>query len=306
MIQEFFKLQIRMIARKMKDLGLQPAIGALFVIVVFVGFSFILFTKSIYAAPIYTLLALGLVLNFNSKERNIFLKQIFKLKDYYFIRIIENIILILPFTLVLLIQNEYVFSLMLILIAFLFSFISLNLNSSLVVPTPFSKKPFEFMVGFRNWFYLVAFDYFLVAMAIKYDNYNLGLFAIMFLFILFFSSYSKPENEYYVWNFSLKPWGFILKKSRQAIQHASILIGPVFIVLFIGFSDQIVNTFLFSVLAYIFLFVTILAKYASYPYEMQLPYTVLLILSVFFPPFLIVLTPFLYWKATQHLNDYLK
>jgi len=306
MIKEFFILQIRMIARKMKDVGLHPVIGSIFVMVVFVGVSFILFTKSIYAAPIYTLMALGFLLKFDSVERNSFLKQIFKQKDYYFIRIIENIILILPFALVLMIQNEYVFSILLILIAFLLSIISLKLNSSFVVPTPFSKKPFEFMVGFRNLFYLVAFDYFLVAMAIKYDNYNLGLFAILFLFVLFISSYSKPENEYYVWNFSLKPMGFILIKTRQAFFQASILVLPVFIVLLIAFSDQIGMAVLVLVLAYIFLFVAILAKYASYPYEMQLPYTVLLILSVFFPPFLIVLIPFLYWKAIHHLNNYLK
>jgi hypothetical protein len=305
MIKDYFILQIKMMTRKMKEIGLPPVIGVLLAIVAFIGASFILYTKSTYASPIYVLMALIFVLKLDSMERNSFLKQVFKLKDYYILRISENLLLIFPFVLVLLIQQEFVFSILLSLIAFLLSFISINLNSSFVIPTPFSKKPYELMVGFRNWFYLLALDYFFAIMAIKYENYNLGLFAIIFLFILLISSYTKPENEYFVWNYSLKPGRFIFNKTSQATFQATILILPVLIALFIGFSNQIGNTVIFSVLAYIFLFSAILAKYASYPYEMQLPYMVLIVLSVFFPPFLMVLIPFLYWKASQHLKYYL-
>lgn len=304
-MQEYFSLQVKFFARKLKEFGIHPIIGILLLIIAYALSTYILFSKTIYAAPVYMLISLSFVIKLDSIERNNFLKQVFKKKDYYYLRIIENEIVILPFVLGLFFYQEYIYIVLLVVIGCLMAFVSLNWNPSYVLPTPFYKKPYEFIVGLRTWFYLVGLDYFLTIMAVKYDNYNLGIFAIIFLFVLFISSYMKPENEYFVWNYSLNPPGFLMKKILESFLHSSLLLAPVVLLIGLMFPKNMMNTFLFLGLGYVFLSASILAKYASYPLETQLPYMILLILSVFFPPFLLILIPFLYWKATQHLNDYL-
>lgn len=305
MILEYFRLQISMLARKLRDIGIHPIPGLLGIILVFLVSSVFLFEKTSYATPIYALLSLIFVFKLDIPDRNIFLKQVFKEKHYYLIRLIENLSIILPFAIFLIYKFEFVFASLILLISGLMAFISLKWNTEFVLPTPFYKRPFEFITGFRSWFLWAGLDYFLLIMAIKYNNYNLGLFSIIFLLVLAISSYTKAEDEYYLWNFSLSPLKFIFRKTVESFIHSSLLLWPVILVLFYFFPENLKTTVLFGGLAYVFLFVTILAKYASYPYEMQLPYTILMIISVFFPPLLLVLIPFLYWKATQHLNDYL-
>ncbi|MBK7030861.1 MAG: hypothetical protein IPH45_17360 [Bacteroidales bacterium] len=58
-------------------------------------------------------------------------------------------------------------------------------------------------------------------------------------------------------------------------------------------------------MGYVFLITAILVKYASYPGKMYLPYLVLLGLSIYFPPLLFGLIPFLFFKSNQHLKEIL-
>lgn len=304
-MQEYFILQIKMMTRKLIEFGIQPLLALFLLLIVFVISTYILFEKSSYAAPVYTVVAMSLLLKTDSIERNSFLKQVFRKKDFYWIRIIENGVIMLPFLVVLIFRMEYIFASLLFIIGNLMAFVSLNRVQSFVLPTPFYKRPFEFIIGLRTWFYLLVLGYFFVAMALKHDNYNLGLFAVILLFLLFISFYTKPENEYFIWNFSLSSGKFLYKKMIHALFHATPLIFPIYLVIVFMFPENLMNTHLFLALSYIFLFTSILAKYASYPYEMQLPYMILLVISVFFPPLLLFLIPFLFWKATQHLNEYL-
>ncbi len=301
----YFRLQVKMNARKMNEFGLNPMLGFILVAVAFFAGTLYLFSRVEYASSIYVLLALSLVYKLSMPDRNDFLKVVFKQNQYYMLRIFENLIVSIPFAIFLVFYQAPLFSVLLLIIAILLALNPFKWNQSYVIPTPFYKWPFEFVVGFRNFFYMIPIAYFLVIMAILYDNFNLGLFAGGLLYLLVISFYFKPEDSYYVWNYSLSPRRFLIRKILISVLFSSFIVIPLLIALLIVFPAEYRMIILLLLLGKVFLSGTILAKYASYPNEIQIPYTVLLVIGAFFPPLLLVFIPFFYWKANQHLNDYL-
>src|SRR5690606_13828587 len=72
-------------------------------------------------------------------------------------------------------------------------------NFNVSIPTPFSKKPFEFSTDFRKSFFIFPFIYALTVIAINVDNLNLGIFSMLLIFLTSLSYYIKPEQDYFVW-----------------------------------------------------------------------------------------------------------
>jgi len=176
----------------------------------------------------------------------------------------------------------------------------------ITLPTPFFKKPFEFTVGFRNTFYLLIIAYFLTVMAIISDNFNLGILALILVFLCTLTYYMKPENEYYVWSYRLTPSRFLTTKVRTALLYSSFLIAPIIISLGIFYVQFIGILLIFMLLGYLFLIATISAKYAAYPGELDLARAILLGICFAFPPLLIVIIPFFAHQAVTKLNEILK
>jgi len=137
-------------------------------------------------------------------------------------------------------------------IVFIFVFISGNVNTpdkfSIVIPTPFSQKPFEFMVGFRNTFYLIAFAYTLTIIAVHADNFNLGVFSLLLVLLLAAGYNSNSENSFYVWQFALSPFRFLYYKIKLSLWHSFLLCSPVILILCI-FHFERTGVLLFSILS---------------------------------------------------------
>lgn len=303
---EYFKLQIRMLARKLADFGIHPLLGFPFIVLFFLFGSYLLFEKTQFATPVYVALALFYVSKTNNAERNNFLRIIFKQRLYYRIRMLENLLIVFPFAGFLIFNHEINIAVLLIIISVLLAFVELRFQDNLVIPTPFHKKPFEFLLGFRKWYYIIGIAWFLTIMAILHLNLNLGIFSMLLVYALSISFYMKPENPYFVWNHKHRPLTFLWVKIKMALLQSLLLVLPILIALMIFYSGDIKILLVFFVLGNIFLLAGVLAKYASYPNEMHAPYLVLLILAAFFPLLLLAIIPFFYWKSRQHLNEYLK
>ena len=211
-MKAYFQLQIKILNRRMIDFGLPILIGYTILPFVFVLLSNYLFEKTEFANYVYGLSALIFISKLSEPKRNDFLKSIFNTYNYKKLRIVENLIYCLPFTLFLIYQKQFVFSIVLnlcVIIIMLFNF-SANLNA--VIPTPFGKKPFEFTAGFRKSFYVFPIAYFLTYISVSVGNFNLGIFSMLLIGIICFSYYSKIENDYFVWNYNLSPKEFLIEK----------------------------------------------------------------------------------------------
>jgi hypothetical protein len=304
--KEYFILQIKMISRKLREQGIHPALGIVLAIVSFVLASDFIFSQTEFAKYIVILTALSLLAKVSEIKRNDFLKIVFGNKRSRQIRVVENVLISMPFIILLLFHLAYLESMALIAVSIILAFYTFKNTNNYSLPTPFSKKPFEFTVGFRNTFLIFPLAYILTIIAISINNLNLGIFAMLLIFLISVSYYIKPENEYFVWSYSVSPSKFIFQKIKTASLYCTFLVSPIILCL-IGFYPQnAILTLLFTGLGFVFLWTTILIKYSAYPREMNLSEGILIALCVNFPPLLLALIPFFYFKAINKLKVLLK
>ncbi|MFB1041191.1 MAG: ABC transporter permease, partial [Polaribacter sp.] len=176
---------------------------------------------------------------------------------------------------------------------------------NVTIPTPFSKKPFEFTVGFRKTFYVFPIAYFLTYISVSVGNFNLGVFSMLLIGITCFSYHSKTENEYFVWNYNLSSKEFLLKKIKTCLTYFSVLSLPIIITLGISFFNQIDILIVFIFLSYAYLTAIIFAKYSSFPNEINMSQVILIGLSFIFPPILLIFIPLFYSQSIKKLNTIL-
>ena len=259
-----------------------------------------------YAEYFYGLTSISFLSKLNGKRRNDFLKTIFTVKDYKKLRIIENLMVIFPFVVFLLLAQLLLAVLILISISTLMSIFNFDNNFNHTIPTPFSKNPFEFPVGFRKTFYIFPFAYFLTFQSIIVGNFNLGVFSLLLIAIVVLSYYSKPENEFFIWSFNLSSKRFLINKIKIGLLYSTLLSLPVIVPLIIFFPDRTTILMLFLLLSYAYIITIILAKYSAYPNEMNLLEGIIIGFSLMFPPILLAVIPMFYSKSIKQLKTILK
>ena len=305
-MKEYFLLQYKMSNRKLVELGINPLLAYVLGVAGFILISEYLYLKTEFANYAIILTALSILAKTSEISRTGFLLMVFGDKKSRIIRITENLILCLPFSILLIYHSDFLESILLITgSAFLASF-SFNTNFNYSLPTPFYKRPFEFTVGFRNTFYIFPVAYVLTIIAISVNNLNLGIFAMLLVFLISFSYYLKPENEYFVWIYSTSPTKFLVDKLLTATRYSAFLALPISVALCAFYPVEIYNILMFVLIGFTFLWTIILAKYSAYPNEINLPEGILIAVCIYFPPLLVFLMPYFYIKSIRKLNALLK
>ena len=284
------------------DFGIPLLIGYTLVPFVFILLSKFLFEKTEFANYVYGLFALSFISKLNEHKRNDFLKSIFNKANYKKLRVLENIIYCLPFTLFLIYQKQFIFFVIINLCTIIITLFNFSTNTNVTIPTPFSKKPFEFTVGFRKTFYVFPIAYFLTYISVSVGNFNLGIFSMLLIGITCFSYYSKIENEYFVWNYNLSSKKFLLEKMKTCLLYFSFLSLPIIITLGISFFNEIDILVTFILLCYAYLTAIVFAKYSTFPNNMHLSQGILLALSLMFPPLILIIIPLFYSQSIKKLN----
>ena len=286
----------------MIDFGLPLLIGFTLLTFVFILLSNHLFENTEFAVYVYGLIAISFVSKLSEPKRNDFLKLIYNKDKYRKLRVVENIIYCLPFTLFLVYKNQFAFSSILNLLVIIITLLNFSTNVNATIPTPFSKKPFEFTVGFRKTFYIFPIAYFLTYISVSVGNFNLGIFSMLLIGITCFSYYSKFENDYFVWNYNLSSKDFLLEKTKTCLIYFSLLSLPIIITLAVYFFNEIDILIVFFLLCYAYLTTIIFAKYSSFPNEMNMSQGILIAISFAFPPILLILIPLFYSQSIKKLN----
>lgn len=304
-MKEYFLLQFKMTNRKFSDAGINPVFAFFIGIGVFIFLSSYIFQKSEFAPYLVVLTAFSFLLKGAEKRRTEFLINTYGSNKKNIIRGIENLLISIPFILLLLYHNALIEASILLLSSIFLARISFMSSGNSSLPTPFSKEPFEFTVGFRNTFFVYLIAYILTFIGILLNNFNVGIFGMLVIFLVSLSYYTKPENEYYVWIYSSSPRGFLLKKLIIATKNTFFIVLPVFISMLMFYWDELALILLFFMLGFVFLWTIILAKYSTYPSEMNIPEVFLIAVCIYFPPFLIVLIPYFYLRSIKKLTSLL-
>jgi len=305
-VKFYFTLQFKRIYRHIDEFGVIPFIGFAILIAFFCWISEALFKNIAQASYIYISIGLLLSIKLGSVKRNTFLKKCFPPETYWKVRLLENTLFALPFSGFLCYKQAFIEIIIFHVGAIATSFFNTIGIRSYTIPTPFGKKPHEFVIGFRTTFWIFPLVYTLACIAISVGNYNLGLFSLIILFGCCMSYYSKQEPLYYIWIHSMSSKEFLTQKIKTAILFSSILVVPIAIGLAVFFPlENLQITLLFLLLGFCFIIVTILGKYSNYPSQVPILQVFAMLLSLFFPPLLCVIIPFLYKRATKNLNSIL-
>lgn len=305
-VKEYFLLQYKMMNRRLKDQGLEPLLAYIIIGILFYGLSYYLFYKTPFAPYIYFVIALTTTGRLSQTRRTDFLRSCFGSSRTMQLRAAENVLAVLPFLIFLLYHLEFLIAAILLLAAVALSLLNFRNDTSLVIPTPFSKKPFEFSTGFRNGFVGIMAAYALTVIAAAVDNFNLGIFSLLLLFAVMLSFYGKAENEYYVWIYRSKATTFLYHKIKQALLFSFLLALPLVLMLAFFFSQHILVISLCLLLGFAYLLAIIVSKYASFPNDMNITQGIILGLCIAIPPLLLVMIPYLFFKSEKRLREILQ
>lgn len=301
----YFVIQYKRIIRILKEAGLNPFLAFCGIAIVFVLISEGFFHNVKYAKYIYPFFFLTFINSFGSIERNEFSKNIFSVADYKKIRLLENCIISIPFFIFLVYKQEYIIAFSSFLIGAILSFFNKVNTFSFAIPTPFYKQPFEFIVGFRRTFWMFILGYILTCIAISVDNFNLGIFALIITFLTSMLFYFKPEPIFFVWIYSANSIKFLWKKIKMACLHSTVLSLPIFLLLVLFFPDKAFIVIIFEIIGILFIVMSILGKYVSYPDDINPTVGFTLGLTLFFPPLILLIIPYFYFQSKQNLQSIL-
>lgn len=295
-----------MINQKFSESGLHPAVAYLLGVACFIALVEYLFYKTQFANYILLLAVLSLFIKASEVARNEFLSITFGNKKSRSIRIIENTLISLPFSIVLIYHGHFIEAIMTPIVGSILACFTFKSTFNYTIPTPFFKQPFEFTVGFRRTLFILPIAFVLTAIAISVDNFNLGIFSLLLIFMIAMTYYSAPENEYFVWTHALSPKQFIFSKIKTGTKYVSYLALPTTVIL-VGFNPGNIELILmFTLVGYAFLWTIILAKYSVYPNEIGIQEGILIAFCTPVPPLLLPLMLYFYSKSIKTLNTILK
>lgn len=301
----YFKLQLLLIHRAVVASGLNAGLVYLISIILFFGGSAIIYEKTAYADWLILLSAFSSVTHLSTKRRTDFLNLTFGDARARSIRVIENVLVSLPFVSVLLAHQSWLFALACPVTLAGLSFFQTRTIGSWVLPTPFSKKPFEFSTGFRRSFLLLLAAYVIMTIAIIYAYFTFSAAALILVFLIMISFYNLPETEYIVWSHSLIAQQFLWMKIRHAAVASLLLVLPMIIAVLLRFPQEWKWIGIFVLAGYAYLFTLVVAKYASFPQELNISQGILIAISLTFPPFLLLLFPYFFKRSCERLKPYL-
>jgi len=301
-MKDYFKLQLVMTNRKVKEAGINPVLGYLLGLVAFVLLSEYIFQKTEFARYLVILVCLSFQFRLSEKSRTDFLLSTFGDKSKNRIRVLENVIVCIPFVSILAYENLFSEAAILIVSSITIALFSFRTSLNFTIPTPFSKNPFEFSTGFRKTLLLFPLAYALAAVAINLDNLNLGIFAMLLIFLITLSYYSKPEGEYYVWVHAETPKSFLRRKVIRATKNSILLTIPITIGLLLFYPVEYGRILLFLLIGILALWTMILAKYSAFPSELNLPEGILIAFALSVPPLILLVIPYFYTKSIKNLR----
>lgn len=304
-MRTYFTLQFRWLDRHLRDFGIRPWLGYALGAVLFGVLSAYLCYRFEYAGWGYAFMALLSTARLSDTDRNQFLMNTFSVAEYRRIRLLENLGVALPFVAATGIAGEWLPAVAALAAAGLMSRSNIDRLVPLTIPTPFSRRPFEFAVGFRQSWLLILLAYILAAIAIRHGNFNLGMFALVVLFLVAMTYYNQPEPSLFVWMHADDARSFLRKKMTTAVLHLSILTMPVLAALVIAWPYHALFPIIALVVGMLYVIAMLLGKYAGYPSAINLPSGFMLALAVWFPPLLLGIIPYFHRRAVRQLTPYL-
>lgn len=301
----YFLLQYKRIHRHIKDFGVSPVIAYGLIGILFYWGSVSFYESVLLPHYFYTIIAIVVVFISSSIKHNDAIKQYFSQVNYRKITGINHVLLATPFVLFLIYRSNYKESVIVYAASILLSFIKKPNGFSFVIPSPFYKWPFEFIIGFRKIFWVFIAAYGLAVISVYVDNFNLGISSIILVLLICSSFYTKQDSDYYIWIHAMKPKEFLKYKMKIAVGYSLMLTVPILLILSVAYLHQFHVVLIFEILGIVFVLLYVLLKYAFKGEGVGILQALIGGLCLLFPPALLIVVPYFYTKAIRNLNSLL-
>jgi len=305
-VKIYFQIQWKIINRHIKEAGFNVVLAWLIALITFIGLSIGLFTKYEYPEYLFSMLPIFLSIRLADLRRKEFIIICYGNRRYYLIRVLENVLISIPFLIFLVIFQHYLISILLAIFALTLTIFQWQSKFHFIIPTPFQKNPYEFPRGFRKTILLIGLVYSIAIIAVRFENYNLGLFSLILGFLTSMSYYSFTEDRFFVWLHIEKPKGFLLRKIKVAVLCNGLLYLPLIMMMSFFFYENIYQILILWGAGNLFLLYIIFVKYSAFPNKVGLKESILLAVTIYFPPLLLITIPYFYFQSLRSLSKFLK
>jgi len=233
----------------------------------------------------WAIVAMGLsaVSRLSGQARNDFLRGLFRGGEYRRIRLAENGLLLLPFVVFLLVKGFWAQTLVLGIVGM--SSVWWIARFARALPPPFSRRPFEFTVGFRRYWWLLLIAGVLLYQGVRVMNFELSMFAAVLVMLAGSMFLSPLEPGEFVSVHTLTPKAFLHGKVRLLCGQLFLLVLPFLLTVAAVFPGYWLTILIIVVYGYVFFLLNLVIKYAIFPKVAHVGHAIIITFGMIFLPF---------------------
>lgn len=290
----YLRLQTLITYRKIKDFGLPPYAFLFFLIfILFYG----IYKIALLEDGIYINLVLYIILrtlSFTHKSDIEIVNSNFKNPKILFL--IESGIILIPFLVINLLFENYLISVTHIIIATIYGLCLIPFRSFSVLNKlnlSFLMIDYEWIYGFRKYFYILPLSITLVLIGINSGNSNIAFSGSILFYILLLQFYNLIEPPIIIWQHHKSNDNFVHHKITSLSKKLIVIGVPLTILYGVLFFDSLATSIILIISMSVSTLNQMLIKYAFYSdRSMLLVYQalsfILGVLALFFYPVLIL------------------
>ncbi len=214
MVSYYISLRLKQFVRFFSFNGIHPLIGIVVLLFLFTIASVTIFQKLPYAVWIYVVLALFSLLELQPAKMNVILRQQLTADTFFKAKLLENILVTIPFLVFLGYKMEWGAATLLLVTIVPYSYYSFSLPKPKlsVLPSPFPAYAFEYHNMFRMVMPVYAIHLLLLIVGVISGNFYVMLVPFFLLLFVMQTAYGLPEEASYIWLYRCNAARFLQKK----------------------------------------------------------------------------------------------
>ncbi|MBL7717708.1 MAG: hypothetical protein JNL72_02640 [Flavipsychrobacter sp.] len=295
---------------------INPVIGVVLALLLFLGFSEAVFIKLPHPGIAYAGIAFVLLLQMQSPAANGYLLHSVGQRIFFRAKLAEHFIVLLPFGVELLVHGFYreALGLLLVLPAYSWWSFAVPRPRRFALRTPYMRHSFEFLSGFRTYWVIYPLHLLMLVAAVLSANIYVLLVAYFWLLLFLFTFYGRLEDATYIWLYRASAGRFLLRKAWPLLAQYLVSVSLFVVCGAVFFTPELPLLLLCVVAGLLGLLGSMFLKYQFYPSEfvVQVSQMILLglvVLCLFSPPYLVLLVVLLtysFFKAKSKLKAILQ
>lgn len=257
---------------------MHPTIGLPLIAGIFIFISAMVYYKAPYPAWIYTFIALSSITEVQHTKTNSFLAQTVNTKMLFRIKLTENLLILLPFVIVMCYYQSWWQITVALPLVVLYSASNKKLPRPKVkaLPVPFRGHSYEANFGFRSMFpaYVLYVLLLVVGSLVQNVYVLLAPFFIQLLFIQL--SFSEVEDPQYIWMHRMSANAFLKDKFVTLLRNYAIVFTPFLVAGLIAYTNEWSLLLLCFIVGLVSVTGAMLIKYLLYPAQFIIQVTQLM------------------------------